>query len=93
MLSSQDLCLAALTFAYDTLVPGGHFVCKFYQGAEDKAFELRLKKLFEKVVREKPESSRKVGTRPLCNIVFDHETKRRVTGVQGGILRRAASKA
>ncbi|KAF2151183.1 ribosomal RNA methyltransferase MRM2 [Myriangium duriaei CBS 260.36] len=56
---SMDLCNAALTFCYDTLRPGGHFVCKFYQGAEDKDFELRLKKLFDKVVREKPDASRK----------------------------------
>lgn len=55
----QDLCNAALTFCYDTLVTGGHFLCKFYQGAEDHAFELRLKKLFEKVHRIKPDSSRK----------------------------------
>ncbi|KAL1903312.1 2' O-ribose methyltransferase [Sporothrix stenoceras] len=55
---SMDLCLAALEFASDTLRPGGHFVCKFYQGAEDKALENRLKKMFNKVVREKPESSR-----------------------------------
>ena len=34
-------------------------MCKFYQGAEDHAFELRLKKLFEKVHRIKPDSSRK----------------------------------
>ena len=46
-------------FCYDTLVTGGHFVCKFYQGAEDKAFESRLKALFEKVHRIKPDSSRK----------------------------------
>ncbi|KAI9764388.1 MAG: 2' O-ribose methyltransferase [Candelina submexicana] len=55
---SMDLCSAALQFCYDTLHTGGHFVCKFYQGAEDKAFELRLKKLFSSVRREKPESSR-----------------------------------
>ncbi|KAF2436304.1 FtsJ-domain-containing protein [Tothia fuscella] len=55
---SMDLCLAALTFSFDTLRTGGHFVCKFYQGAEDKVFELRLRKLFEKVNREKPDSSR-----------------------------------
>ncbi|RYO90843.1 hypothetical protein DL764_008381 [Monosporascus ibericus] len=54
----QDLCHAALQFASDTLRGGGHFVCKFYQGAEDKAFEMRLKKMFGKVHREKPESSR-----------------------------------
>ncbi|KAF2147296.1 uncharacterized protein K452DRAFT_293743 [Aplosporella prunicola CBS 121167] len=55
---SMDLCNAALSFAYDTLRTNGHFVCKFYQGAEDKALELRLRRLFEKVIREKPESSR-----------------------------------
>ncbi|KAI9782668.1 MAG: 2' O-ribose methyltransferase [Peltula sp. TS41687] len=55
---SMDLCAAALRFCFDTLRTGGHFVCKFYQGSEDKAFELRLKKLFKTVHREKPESSR-----------------------------------
>ncbi|RYP47018.1 hypothetical protein DL768_006878 [Monosporascus sp. mg162] len=55
---SMDLCLAALQFASDTLRGGGHFVCKFYQGAEDKALEMRLKKMFGRVHREKPESSR-----------------------------------
>ena len=34
-------------------------MCKFYQGEEDKAYEMRLKKLFEKVHRIKPDSSRK----------------------------------
>ncbi|TGO52597.1 hypothetical protein BCON_0138g00140 [Botryotinia convoluta] len=55
---SMDLCNAALQFAFDTLKPGGHFVCKFYQGAEDKELELKLKKMFAVVHREKPESSR-----------------------------------
>jgi hypothetical protein len=59
--SKQDLCHAALSFASDTLKPGGNFVCKFYQGAEDKAFEALLKKMFAKVHREKPESSRSVS--------------------------------
>ncbi|KAK0708405.1 FtsJ-like methyltransferase-domain-containing protein [Lasiosphaeris hirsuta] len=59
---SMDLCKAALAFASDTLKTGGHFVCKFYQGAEDKAFENLLKKMFTKVHREKPESSRSVST-------------------------------
>lgn len=58
----QDLCMAGLTFAFDTLKTGGHFLCKFYQGAEDKALESRLKRLFAKVSREKPESSRAVGS-------------------------------
>ena len=56
----QDLCNAAVQFARDTLKPGGHFVCKFYQGAEDKELEMQLKKLFRTVHREKPESSRSV---------------------------------
>ncbi|KAJ3571972.1 hypothetical protein NPX13_g5201 [Xylaria arbuscula] len=55
---SMDLCLAALKFASDTLRAGGHFVCKFYQGSEDKDLELKLKKMFGKVHREKPDSSR-----------------------------------
>ncbi|EXJ76444.1 ribosomal RNA large subunit methyltransferase J [Cladophialophora psammophila CBS 110553] len=55
---SMDLCRAALRFSYDTLKVGGHFVCKFYQGAEDKALERSLKAMFHKVHREKPESSR-----------------------------------
>ncbi|KAL8855635.1 MAG: hypothetical protein Q9178_007724 [Gyalolechia marmorata] len=55
---SMDLCDAALRFAFDTLRSGGHFVCKFYQGAEDKALEARLKILFSKLYRDKPESSR-----------------------------------
>lgn len=57
---SMDLCHAALEFASETLRPGGHFVCKFYQGGEDKVLEKRLRKIFAKVVREKPESSRSV---------------------------------
>ncbi|KAL9611971.1 MAG: hypothetical protein Q9167_003411 [Letrouitia subvulpina] len=57
---SMDLCDAALHFAFDMLRAGGHFVCKFYQGPEDALLERRLKRLFMKVHREKPESSRKV---------------------------------
>lgn len=58
--------MAALSFASDTLKTGGRFVCKFYQGAEDKAFETKLKKMFRKVHREKPESSRSVRYVPPC---------------------------
>lgn len=53
--------MAALTFSFDTLKTGGHFLCKFYQGNEDRAFEFKLKRLFAKVHREKPDSSRSVG--------------------------------
>jgi 21S rRNA (uridine2791-2'-O)-methyltransferase len=31
---------------------------KYYAGPEDKALEMRLKKVFERVKREKPEASR-----------------------------------
>ncbi|KAF1848405.1 FtsJ-domain-containing protein [Cucurbitaria berberidis CBS 394.84] len=57
---SMDLCMAALTFSFDTLKTGGHFLCKYYQGSEEKAFESKLKRLFAKVHREKPSSSRNV---------------------------------
>ena len=53
--------MAALTFAFDALKTGGHFVCKYYQGAEDKELEKRMKRLFEKVHRDKPDASRKVS--------------------------------
>ena len=62
---AKDLCLAALQFCFDTLRTGGHFVCKFYQGAEDKSLEARLRRLFHKVHREKPDSSRSVR-QPIC---------------------------
>ncbi|KAJ5785745.1 uncharacterized protein N7503_010957 [Penicillium pulvis] len=58
---SMDLCHAALKFSSDVLKTGGHFVCKFYPGAEDKELEKQLKDLFQKVHRLKPESSRSVG--------------------------------
>ncbi|EKD13769.1 FtsJ-like methyltransferase [Drepanopeziza brunnea f. sp. 'multigermtubi' MB_m1] len=57
---SMDLCAAALQFAHDTLRVGGHFVCKFYQGSEDKELERQLRTMFKSVHREKPESSRSV---------------------------------
>jgi 21S rRNA (uridine2791-2'-O)-methyltransferase len=58
--STKDLCNAALRFSSDVLKTGGHFICKFYQGAEDKELEMQLKGLFKKVHRLKPESSRSV---------------------------------
>ncbi|KAF4210753.1 hypothetical protein CNMCM8980_005808 [Aspergillus fumigatiaffinis] len=55
---SMDLCRAALQFSFDTLRTGGHFICKFYQGVEDKELERQFKALFHRVHRIKPESSR-----------------------------------
>lgn len=57
----KDLCRTALKFGFDTLKENGHFVCKFYQGVEDKKFEKQLNELFQKVHRLKPESSRSVS--------------------------------
>lgn len=55
---SMRLCNAALSFASDTLKPGGHFVCKYYQGPDDRDLLARLKFMFKRVHRVKPESSR-----------------------------------
>ncbi|ODQ50147.1 23S ribosomal RNA methyltransferase [Saitoella complicata NRRL Y-17804] len=59
--ASMDLCDAALVFCLDALTTGGHFICKFFDGDEAPAFEDRLKKVFEKVEREKPDASRKTS--------------------------------
>ncbi|KAK6528085.1 2' O-ribose methyltransferase [Arthrobotrys megalospora] len=55
---SMELCTAALTFCIDVLKPGGSFVCKFYQGGDDGKLETMLGKVFSKVNRVKPETSR-----------------------------------
>jgi hypothetical protein len=74
--------MAALTFAFDTLKTGGHFLCKYYQGSEEKAFETKLKRLFAKVNREKPDSSRNV-----CGQLSAISTADCFLGIQGGLLR------
>ncbi|ANZ73169.1 BA75_01359T1 [Komagataella pastoris] len=58
-LLSIDLCDAALILAIDILKVNGTFVCKFFQGKEDKLLEARLKKCFKVVQRYKPPASRK----------------------------------
>nr|XP_036581635.1 rossmann-fold nad (+)-binding protein [Colletotrichum truncatum]KAF6790078.1 rossmann-fold nad (+)-binding protein [Colletotrichum truncatum] len=84
---SMDLCSAALQFASDTLKNGGHFVCKFYQGSEDKAFEKKLRTLFAKVFREKPESSRSVRAGPPPHDLFVVQLKLTpAAGLQRGIF-------
>ncbi|EWC46511.1 hypothetical protein DRE_04234 [Drechslerella stenobrocha 248] len=55
---SMELCYAALTFCIDVLKTGGSFVCKFYQGPDDIGFEKQLLKVFAKVIRMKPGTSR-----------------------------------
>jgi hypothetical protein len=81
----KDLCRAALEFSFEVLQAGGHFVCKFYQGAEDKDFEKQLRVLFQKVHRLKPESSRSVWSLRISihnlNILLTL-----LAGIQGGIF-------
>ncbi|QLG71069.1 hypothetical protein HG535_0B01070 [Zygotorulaspora mrakii] len=55
---SIDLGDAALITAIDLLKPMGSFVCKLYTGKEDKLFENRLRKVFKKVSRIKPDACR-----------------------------------
>ncbi|KAL4801392.1 FtsJ-like methyltransferase-domain-containing protein [Aspergillus unguis] len=70
---SMDLCYAALEFSYEVLKNGGHMVCKFYQGAEDKNLEKQLKMLFQKVHRLKPESSRSQESKETFFIGLDRK--------------------
>ncbi|RKF64538.1 rRNA methyltransferase 2, mitochondrial [Golovinomyces cichoracearum] len=64
---SMELCMAALEFAKITLRTGGHFVCKFYRGVEDKKLERNVKQAFRFVHKGKPESSRKVSAHEIFN--------------------------
>jgi hypothetical protein len=73
--------MAALDFSFDTLKTGGHFLCKYYQGSEEKAFETKLKRLFAKVNREKPDSSRNV-----CNQPFPNSICSLSLGIEGGVF-------
>lgn len=52
------------------LKPGGDFVCKYYSGGHDKELEAGLSRGFEKVVKEKPDSSRSVGFYLLRNKTY-----------------------
>ena len=38
--------------------PGGHFVCKVFDGSESAGLQSRLQTVFKKVERMKPEASR-----------------------------------
>jgi 23S rRNA (uridine2552-2'-O)-methyltransferase len=53
------LCETALEVAVKVLRPGGHFVCKIFQGEDFKAFCDNVKKRFNKMQIFKPQSSRK----------------------------------
>jgi 23S rRNA (uridine2552-2'-O)-methyltransferase len=53
------LCETALAVAEKVLRPGGHFVCKIFQGEDFKVFCDSVKKRFAKMHIFKPQSSRK----------------------------------
>lgn len=58
---SEALCESALDRASALLVPGGHFVCKIFQGPSFKAFEAKVRKHFDTCRIFKPESCRKTS--------------------------------
>lgn len=58
---SFDLCRAALSIAQQTLLPGGSFVCKIFQGEDFKGFSEAVKACFKTQRIFKPQSSRKVS--------------------------------
>ena len=55
---SADLADLALEFAVSTLATGGCFVVKLFPGDRTREYEKRLRGLFGKVVRARPEATR-----------------------------------
>lgn len=55
---TMHLCEEAAAFAIDVLAPGGHFLCKTFQGGTEKALLDTLKKHFTSVHHVKPPASR-----------------------------------
>lgn len=53
-----NLYEAAAAFAIETLVPGGHFLAKVFQGGTEGALLSELKRQFESVIHVKPKASR-----------------------------------
>jgi 23S rRNA (uridine2552-2'-O)-methyltransferase len=58
---SVGLCEAALHIAENTLVPGGSFVCKIFQGGDTNAFADAVKSRFERQTALRPKSTRKAS--------------------------------
>jgi 23S rRNA (uridine2552-2'-O)-methyltransferase len=56
---SAWLCEWALTVAEQLLRPGGHFICKIFEGQDTKAFIDSVKQRFRVVKTFSPEASRK----------------------------------
>jgi 23S rRNA (uridine2552-2'-O)-methyltransferase len=58
---SLNLCEAALAIARAHLSPGGHFVCKIFQGPDSQAFVEQVRSAFSNQRIYKPQSSRKAS--------------------------------
>lgn len=58
---SVGLCEAALYIAEKTLVPGGSFVCKIFQGSDFKTFTDAVKSRFDRQAAFRPKSTRKAS--------------------------------
>ena len=58
---SVGLCEAALYIADKTLVPGGSFACKIFQGSDFKAFTDQVRQRFNRQVTFRPQSTRKAS--------------------------------
>jgi 23S rRNA (uridine2552-2'-O)-methyltransferase len=58
---SFSLCEAALSIAQKVLLPGGHFICKIFQGQDFKQFQETVKAAFNELKIFKPQSSRKAS--------------------------------
>ena len=56
---SVDVARAALAAAHRLLRPGGHFLCKVFQGEELDAFRREVRRHFREVRGHAPEASRK----------------------------------
>ena len=55
---SLELCEVAAKFALNTLVRGGHFVCKIFEGPEVQNFRAGLREHFGAIRMIKPDASR-----------------------------------
>ena len=58
---SVGLCEAALAIADQILVPGGHFVCKIFQGSDYKPFTDAVRERFDRQTATRPQSTRKAS--------------------------------
>ena len=61
MYRSYELVIGALRLAEGTLVPGGHFVAKIFQGAEFEDARAQLRLCFDKVRTLRPKATRDVS--------------------------------